>query len=249
MSKKQIPWGKIYNFFKDILIPILIPLAVGISSYCVNVTGNKIAETQMLIAKNSYAPVIDIKTYIDEKDNKSITVSILDGRADNLNWEIVTFLDLIFEDYSYIGAPTSDVVQIPMEKYYPYFTASPKINGQTVKWDSASNYMKICELQNDIENTDVQITTRVHSYIRGTYLNILNEEESVYYSITDYLRLHENLYIALMSQKDGEDIFKQYEAMCEKDLCLEPWSNDTLTVVKAFQILSKIRRLEHELQS
>lgn len=212
MDTDQRKW----EFIKDIVVPIIL----GVCSIIVAISANQIAKSssetaklQALIAKNAEAPTIEV-VYTGNEDD-SIKISILDGKYSDFYSETVSFLSFTFEVDNGDGGWALYRVDLPMD-YYRFGRGSQALYGEVWEWtsggtseirlliDSCEEYLKEVDPQQSEAIRWRLYDISVFTCLKCTYLNLLGEEEAVYYT---------NQFISQMSREHGEELFQKYEDM------------------------------------
>lgn len=205
---------------------------------------------QAKVAKNESLPnfVVEEKAEYDEIADKTIDtvieISNLEGRLNNYNSETITILQCqyIDEEGEFYSA------DIPVENYYIIGVKSGNKVGVIEKRKTGSNYVKLANLENDISryNRELNMGTLTiipKSYIKISYMNLLDEKETAYYE-TEILKTN------LIDNEIGQQQFDEYHMLSENDLGL---NFNTTSNVKVQELIDKItnaseKRIEFEIE-
>lgn len=199
----------------------LCSLLVGVCSVLVARYGNKTAELQAMIAKNAEAPIFEIiytPPYENDSKEPSIEVSILEGKYSNFDSEIRTFLSFNFTETSSGYWTSLNKVDLPALSYYTGGNEAGPRYGVVDTWTGTSaseldSFLRDCvacytgRMSFTDQPTSIQIT--IVTYLKLTYLNLLGDEEAVYYCIDP----DSHISIVQIDSKQGEEKFEKYDTM------------------------------------
>lgn len=193
MNAEQRKW----EFLKDVVVPIIMgvcSIIVAISANQIARSSNETAQLQALIAKNAEAPTIEVNFIPGGyKSEDCIKISILDGKYSNFEYKTVSFLSFHFTKVNENGKWEYYSVDIPMNYYLSGF-------------GSSALYGEIWELRSDFTAEAERLCAGCKEYFREgnfpfsetrwmlsdvsvltclkcTYLNLLEEKETVYYTM------------------------------------------------------------------
>lgn len=231
--------SKIRDFLKDFVVPLFTCACAAFAAY----QANQISQLQAAIAKNSERPTIEVTEYsfIDNFESEmedSIDITILDGKYDNYDSEIITFLickfDDIDENSQFVPFKT---FEIPVSSYYDTHIKSQSIYGKVETLYTLQNSTAISYLRRDAKRRYEIVqgrtfTTSMESFLQITYTNLLNEQETVYY----WLDGNGVGPVARLNEEYGEAQFEKWRNMTQNGLQIAP--NDTASSL--FQVLSMI---------
>lgn len=239
-KRKSIPKRDpitIWDFLKDIVVPI----AVGVSAIVVAVQANRISNLQAVIAKNAERPTIEVTEYsfldnFESEMEDSIDITILDGKYNNYQSEIITFLtckyDDINENSQYAPFKTFD---IPVSSYFDTHFKSQSVYGKVETIYTRQNSTWLRDLRRHAEEkyellSDRTFMTSVSSYLKITYTNLLDEPETIYYLLDGNCIGP----VARLNEEYGKNRFKEWKDMAEDGFQIAP--NDTASDL--FRVLS-----------
>lgn len=227
---------------------VVITIIISIVGVFISWQAYKISELQTEIAKSSSLPNIAIKEMqvLDEETGKcidtKIQISNLDGKLNNYNSQIVTFLKCQYydEDNNIYFA------DIPVESYYILGNKSGTTIGIIENKGTASNYSKIEFLRQDIKEYNKNsgnkyLSVIMKSYLKISYVNLLGENETLYYT-TDIFETN------LLSKEEGEQAFRFYEEMTNQDLGVNPNRSERISVDNLIDKICKGSEIEIEIQ-
>lgn len=215
---------------KDKKWEVIITMIVGITGVIIAGLTYGANRLQAKVAKNGSLPnfVVEEKAEYDEITDKKIDtvieISNLEGRLNNYNSETITILQCQYMDKE--GEVYN--ADIPIEDYYIIGVKSGNKIGIIEKRKTGSNYIKFANLENDINryNGVSNIATLViipKSYIKISYMNLLDEKETVYYE-TEVLKTN------LIDNEIGQQKFDEYHMLSENNLGLNFNTTSNVTV-------------------
>ncbi len=203
---------------KKIKWEVIITIIISVTGLFISWKVNEITKLQGEIAKNTSLPnfMIDERNEIDEKTGRIIDtiieISNLEGKLNNYNSEIITILRCQYfdENGNFYRAG------IPIRSYYIIKNRSGANIGKIESPRTGLNYSKIEVLKNDIENFNKNLRRDsllvfLKSYIKISYVNLLNEQEILYYE-TDVFETN------LIDENEGKKWFEIYEQLDKLDL-------------------------------
>lgn len=243
-AKKTVPKnaGNIGSVVRDILIPLL----VGASALFTAVKANQISELQALIAKNTEKPTFEVvghsfQDHFGSEMEISIDVSVLDGKYDNYQSQIITFLvcryDNFDEDLQWLPFET---IEIPVTGYYDIQIIKPSLYGTVETLYTLQNYSALSKLRSRAKmyyesGSDRSFMASLESCLKITYTNLLDETETVYY-LPDS---DSSGPAARVNPEYGEQQFEKWKAMYEHGLYISPHD----TVSDLFQIIKTVNEV------
>lgn len=250
---------QIAAILKDFIIPILkviCSIIVAWQTIKISMSANEIARLQTLITKNAQLPtvVVERNSYYDESTNKSnfnIDISILEGgKYSNFRSEVKSFLELDFQGYDENRYWVSyNTVEVPINYHYGKeytYALYGLIETWTSNefWTSLGTFRSDCEdyFQNVQAATEVLaqepvLETSISSYLKITYLNFLEEEETLYYKINSD-SMPEN--VIQISKELGEQKFQKHNQMIQDNLSPNTSNSDIDSIKELFQIVDTI---------
>ena len=200
----------------EVIITIIVSIA-GIIIAGLTYGTNRL---QAKVAKNESLPnfVVEEKAEYDEITGKMvdtvIEISNLEGRLNNYNSETITILQCQYIDEE--GEVYN--ADIPIENYYIIGIKCDSKVGMIEKKETGGNYVKFANLENDINRYDGKLNIATlaiipKSYIKISYMNLLDEKETVYYE-TEILKTN------LIDNEIGQQKFDEYHMLSENNLGL-----------------------------
>lgn len=208
-----------WEFIKDIVVPVIIgfcSLVVAISANRIAKSSSETARLQALIAKNAEAPTIEVIYLPGGYENDDIIkISILDGKYSNFESETVSFLSIIFVEDNGGGEWVYYRVDLPID-HYLFGRGSQVLYGEIWEWisdstsklelliDSCEEYFNKGDFQQSEAIRWMLSNISVFTCLKCTYLNLLGEEETVYYI---------NQPGSQISRKSGEEWFQKHKDM------------------------------------
>lgn len=240
-GKKAVPKNaeRTESFVKDILIPLL----VGASALFTAIKANQISELQALIAKNTEKPTFEVvghsfQDHIDSEMEISIDVSVLGGKYDNYQSEIITFLVCRYDDFDENSQWLPfETIEIPVTSYYDTRVNKPSLYGTVETFYTLQNYSALRKLRNSAKmyyesGSDRSFITSLESCLKITYTNLLDETETVYY-LPDSDSFGP---AARVNAEYGEQRFEKWKSMYECGLHISPYD----TVSDLFQVINAV---------
>lgn len=224
---------------------VVITIVVSLSSVFVAIKANNIYKMQAEIAKNSALPMIEIDERIEEsrggswEESSIIEISNLSGKMNNYHATVITFLDC-----GYFENETAEYeeVEIPIENYYLLGIKEGIATGIIERKDSIGNYTKIEKLKEKIiqfnkENENgKKIDPIVKSYLKISYLDLLNEQQELYY-------LLDLIDVKMIDSELGQAKFDKYRLLTEKTININTNSFDEVSVNDVLDNIEKILSL------
>ena len=210
----------------EVIITIIVSIA-GIIIAGLTYGTNRL---QAKVAKNESLPnfVVEEKAEYDEITGKMvdtvIEISNLEGRLNNYNSETITILQCQYIDEE--GEVYN--ADIPIENYYIIGIKCDSKVGMIEKKETGGNYVKFANLENDINRYDGKLNIATlaiipKSYIKISYMNLLDEKETVYYE-TEILKTN------LIDNEIGQQKFDEYHMLSENNLGLNFNTTSNVTV-------------------
>lgn len=226
-----------WDFVKDIFVPI----AVCACAAYIAVQANRIANLQAMIAKNAERPTIEVTehSFLDNFESEmedSIEITILDGKYSNYQSEIITFLTCKYDDFDknsqYVPFKT---FEIPISSYYDTHFKSQSVYGKVESICTFQNTTQLRSLTNHAKEKyemipDRTFMTSVESYLKITYTNLLDEQETVYYLLDG----NEIGPVSRLNEAYGEVRFKEWHDAAQNGLQIFPGD----TASDLFRVLS-----------
>ena len=175
---------KYFRLCKEIIRDFIFPLIMGISSIVVAINANRLSEMQALIAKNAEAPTIHIQEQL--YDSKSvIEIFLLNGKFKNFKSEIITFLKCDSCDSVDMVWTVLDTYELPIVDYYDTKGNYGEKYALIEEYCCNDFYDSYNELKNSLEKIynereGLTLSTSFQTYIKVSYLNLLNEQEEAY---------------------------------------------------------------------
>lgn len=194
---------------------VLITIIISFTSVFVAVKANNISKMQTLIAKNSALPTIEVNEKVVENtwfpggETSIIEISNLSGKLNNYASDVVSFLHC-----GYFGEETGpyETMDIPLENYYIMGEKNGVVTGVIEKKSALNNYDRVQALRKDIlqfnkENEDGKsIEANVQTFLKISYLDLLNEEQVVYYMV-------DPIAVKIIKPDYGQSQFEKYREM------------------------------------
>ncbi len=224
---------------------IIITMIIGVVGLFVSCKTYEISELQAQIARSSSMPniVLDEKYRIEEGTQRFndtiIEISNLDGRLNNYHSEIVRFIECQYIDEN----NNFYCVDVPVENYYILGTRSDTNTGIIEIRETGGNFSKIELLKNEIfefnkRETGESLTIELKSFTKISYINLLNEEETLYYE-SDVFETKK------ISTWEGEKKFTTYEKFKEQGQTVNPNRIDGIVIE---DLLAKISNASEEVK-
>lgn len=225
---------------------IVITFVISFTSIFVAIKANNISKMQAEIARNSALPMIEVEEKIKEgndigwEESSVIEISNLSGKMNNYQAEVVTFLSC---GYFAGEAAEYEVVDIPIENYYLLNTKEGTATGIIERKDSIGNYAKVKKLNEAIlqfnkENQEGKsIDSRLQSYLKISYLDLLNEKQVLYYSL-------DMIDVKLIDSDIGEMQFDKYNRLTEDDIGVNTNRLEEVSVEEVLDTIEEILSLD-----
>lgn len=221
---------------------IIITAIISLTSVFVAIKAYNISKMQAEIAKNSMLPSFNIDEKIEEsdgfgwKESSIIEISNLSGKMNNYQAEVITFLHC-----GYFGSELADfeIVDIPIESYYILGVKYGTTNGIIEEKETLGNYDKVKKLEEAIlqfnrENQNGQnISAQVQTYLKITYLDLLNENQEIYYLI-------DPIAAKMISVESGQFQFDKYSKLTESKFAISPNRFDEISVNEVVDVIEGI---------
>ena len=191
---------------------ILITIIISITSIFLAIKANEMTKIQTEVARNSSLPNIQVveKNLINEKTGKTddsiIQISNLNGRLNNYESRIVTFLKCSYLD----NKNNVYEEEIPIFNYYIIGRQvgilkafwKKKITGKNSNKIKKDDGKKILQYN----DSDSSLYVEIESYLCVSYIDILGEKHRIYY-LTDVFESK------LITEKEGQNKFEIYDKL------------------------------------
>lgn len=170
------------------------------------------------------------------EESSIIEITNLSGKMNNYHAEVITFLDC---GYFESEMAEYEDVEIPIENYYLLGIKEGVATGIIERKDSIGNYSKIEKLKKKIiqfnsENEDGKsIDPTVRSYLKISYLDLLNEEQELYY-------LLDMLDVKMIDLQVGQAKFDKYKMLTERNFSININSFDEVSINDVLDNIEKI---------
>ena len=221
---------------------IIIAAIISLTSVFVAIKANNISKMQAEIARNSVLPSFNIDEKIEEsdgfgwKESSIIEISNLSGKMNNYQAEVITFLHC-----GYFGNELVEyeIVDIPIESYYILGVKHGTSNGIIEEKETLGNYDKVKKLKEAIlqfnrENQNGQsISAQVQTYLKITYLDLLNENQEIYYLINP-------IAVKMINVESGQFQFDKYSKLIESNFAINPNRFDEISVNEVIDVIEGI---------
>ena len=221
---------------------VAITIIVSLSSVFVAIKANNIYKMQAEIAKNSALPMIEVDEKVEESswgdwDKSSIVeISNLSGKMNNYQSSVITFLDC-----GYFESETAEYknVEIPIQGYYLLSIKEGGTTGIIERKESIGNYSEIEKLKQEITQFNKEngngkrIDPLVRSYLKISYLDLLNEQQELYY-------LLDTVNVKMIELESGQEKFDKYRMLIEKGFYIDTNSLDKVSVNEVLDNIEKI---------
>lgn len=224
---------------------VIITIVVSLSSVFVAIKANNIYKLQAEIARNSALPMIEIDERIEEsrgggwEKSSIIEISNSSGKMNNYHATVITFLDCgYFEN----EIAEYEEVEIPIENYYLLGIKEGVATGIIERKDSIGNYTKIEKLKEEIKQFNKEnengrkIDPIVESYLKISYLDLLNEQQELYY-------LLDMIDVKMIDSELGQAKFDKYQLLTEKNFSINTNNFDEVSVNEVLDNIEKILSL------
>lgn len=175
---------------KDGKFNALITAFIGIVSVFVMIKANNIARTQALVAKNLTLPTFEVDESIADnritgEENSCIEIYNIDGKMNNYQSRIITFLEC---DYADTKENVYKSCTIPVISYYFSNTTYGTTHGLIECAESVGNYAMMEQLEKDTLDFDLKSDTKsisieLQSYLTISYLDVLGKMQQIYYVV------------------------------------------------------------------
>ena len=221
---------------------VVITIVVSLSSVFVAIKANDIYKMQAEIARNSALPMIEIDERVEKSSGGSweessiIEISNLSGKMNNYHAEVITFLVCGYFDSE---MAEYENVEIPIESYYLLGIKEGVTTDIIERKDSIGNYSKIEKLKKEIiqfnsDNENGQsIDPIIRSYLKISYLDLLNEEQELYY-------LLDMIDVKMIDSQVGQAKFDKYKMLTEKNFSINTNRFDEVSVNDVLDNIEKI---------
>lgn len=160
---------------------ILITLIISVTSIFLATKANEMTRIQTEVVRNSSLPDLQVVEKNENEYDSVIEISNLEGRIDNYNSRIVTFLKCSYVD----GKNDFYEEEIPIFNYYIIGSKSGKNIGILEKKATGGNCYKINSLIQKIpeysKKNEKSLYAEINSYLCISYLDVLGETQEIYY--------------------------------------------------------------------
>lgn len=199
---------------------ILITIIISITSIFLAIKANEMTKIQTEVARNSSLPNIQVveKNLINEKTGKTddsiIQISYLNGRLNNYESRIVTFLKCSYLD----NKNNVYEEEIPIFNYYIIGRQSGNTEGILEEKITGKNSNKIKKMMEKIlqyNDSDSSLYVEIESYLCVSYIDILGEKHRIYY-LTDVFESK------LITEKEGHNKFEIYDKLFSLNEGIDP---------------------------
>lgn len=226
----------------------VITVIISLTGIFVTVKANKIYNLQAEIAKYSAFPTIEIDELIEGNSELGlkesvIEISNLSGKMNNYQAALVSFLHCEYFDDELMIFKNID---IPIVGYYIVGIREGVTIGIIEKKHTMDNYSKIENLKNSIiqynkKNENEQyINTKVDSYLKISYLDLLNEKQIFYYSI-------DPVSVAMIDLQLGEEQFDKHQKLIEEGFFINPNKVDEISISEILDDIEKFLNIENNI--
>lgn len=221
---------------------VLITIIISFTSVFVAIKANDISKMQTLIARNSVLPTIEVNEKITEnlwsngQDTSIIEISNLSGKLNNYSSDVVSFLHC-----GYLEAELGpyEIVDIPLEEYYLLNGKSGVTTGVIEEKSSLTNYEQIQKLTKDIlqfnrTNEDGKsITANFQTFLKISYLDLLNEEQVIYYIV-------DPIQAKIINSDYGWSQFEKYRKMTSDGYGINPNNGDKISLEEVLDNITRV---------
>lgn len=229
---------KINKFKWEVLVTIII----SCTSIFVAVKANDISKMQTLIARNSALPTIEVNEKIVNNfwsnggETSIIEISNLSGKLNNYASDVVSFLHC-----GYFGEETGpyETVDIPLENYYLMGEKNGAITGAIEIKSALNNYDRIQILKKDTlqfnkENEDGKsIVANIQTFLKISYLDLLNEEQVIYYMV-------DPIEVKIVNPDYGQNQFVKYKEMTDDGYGINPNGVDRVLLEDVLENITRV---------
>lgn len=232
--------------FVKIKWEVVITAIISLTGIFVTIKANEIYDLQAKIARYSAFPSIEIDELIEENSEfglkeSVIEVSNLSGKMNNYQTEIVSFLHCEYLDDELM---VFENVDIPIEGYYMVGIREGVTIGIIEKKHTMDNYSKIENLKklilqyNKKNENDQCINAKVESYLKVSYLDLLNEKQIFYYLINP-------VSVTMIDLQYGEEQFDKHQKLSKNGFSINPNRVDEILISEVLNIIKNILSLEN----
>ena len=218
---------------------ILITLIISVTSIFLATKANEMTRIQTEVVRNSSLPDLQVVEKNENEYDSVIEISNLEGRIDNYNSRIVTFLKCSYVD----GKNDFYEEEIPIFNYYIIGSKSGKNIGILEKKATGGNCYKINSLIQKIpeysKKNEKSLYAEINSYLCISYLDVLGETQEIYYQTN----LFESKQI---NKQEGQVKFAIYDCLYELNEGIDPNKNDDIDVQVLIDIICNISNLNIE---
>ena len=218
---------------------ILITLIISVTSIFLATKANEMTRIQTEVVRNSSLPDLQVVEKNENEYDSVIEISNLEGRIDNYNSRIVTFLKCSYVD----GKNDFYEEEIPIFNYYIIGSKSGKNIGILEKKATGGNCYKINSLIQKIpeysKKNEKSLYAEINSYLCISYLDVLGETQEIYYQTN----LFESKQI---NKQEGQVKFAIYDCLYELNEGIDPNKNDDIDVQVLIDIICNTSNLNIE---
>lgn len=216
-------------YFWDVLKDIVVPIAVCTCAAFIAVQANRIYNLQAMIAKNSESPTIEVTEHsfpdtLERGMEDSVDIAILDGKYNNYESDIITFLICEYNDVDENSQLIPNkTFEIPLVNYYDMRSQSQATYGKVETIYTLQNTTGMRSVRNAAKEKYEEVsgrtfTTSMESYLRITYTNLLDEPEIVYYRLDG----SSDGIVARLNKEYGDTQFEKWQGMTQEGLLITP---------------------------
>lgn len=229
MKKIQIKWE------------VVITIVISITGLFISWQAYKISKLQAEIARNSLLPNIQVNEIYGAMESVNVNdyiieITNLEGKINNYNSKIVSFLDCQYIDKAYHFYDE----KVPILYYYMWHENSKSNIGVLERIATAFNYKRLEKLENDIAKyikyTEEVLNIELESYLKIEYVDLLGKQQELYYYI------NKGQASIVESQKAIEK-FNEHRRLSEKNIGINP-NNGDITVQELISQICEISQLD-----
>ena len=223
---------------------ILITIIISITSIFLAIKANEMTKIQTEVARNSSLPNIQVveKNLINEKTGKTddsiIQISNLNGRLNNYESRIVTFLKCSYLD----NKNNVYEEEIPIFNYYIIGRQSGNTEGILEEKITGKNSNKIKKMMEKIlqyNDSDSSLYVEIESYLCVSYIDILGEKHRIYY-LTDVFESK------LITEKEGQNKFEIYDKLFSLNEGIDPNREEEIDIQGLINKIYEVSNLNIE---
>ena len=212
--------------------------------YFLAIKANEMTKIQTEVARNSSLPNIQVveKNLINEKTGKTddsiIQISNLNGRLNNYESRIVTFLKCSYLD----NKNNVYEEEIPIFNYYIIGRQSGNTEGILEEKITGKNSNKIKKMMEKIlqyNDSDSSLYVEIESYLCVSYIDILGEKHRIYY-LTDVFESK------LITEKEGQNKFEIYDKLFSLNEGIDPNREEEIDIQGLINKIYEVSNLNIE---